>query len=182
MSLLMLGGFSVDSSLSKNYNFAVPRVLNTHFEFENGPVSRDEKIMQYYHYGRFPREGVSTSFCCVKIQDEIFILGGNQTNRDNGIQVWKMERNLDGIRNLRSEKDRFLPTRHQIVVLDWKLPLPFVKHVCSAVKNFEIWLGWIPGIFGFLNPANETWIWKAQIGEFHQTWKILFFTFAWAFE
>ena len=136
MSLVMIGGFSVNSSLSKNYNFAFPQVLNTHFEFENGPVPRDENIIQNYLYGLFPKEGRSTSFCSVKIQDEIFILGGNATNGNQGINVLKIERK----RSLHLEDGRFVPTRHQIVQLDWKLPLPFIKHVCSAVRNFEIWL------------------------------------------
>ena len=29
--------------------------------------------------------------------------------------------------------------------------------------------GWIPGILGFLNPANESWIWTAQIEEFQKS-------------
>ena len=138
MSLLILGGFTVDSSLSKNYKFSFPQVLNAHFEFENGPVSRDELKYQNYYPGLFPKEGSSSrssSFCSVKIQDEIFILGGNATFGDQGINVLKMEI----IRNQNFEDGRL--GRQQMVLLDWNLPLPFIKHVCSVVKNFEIWLG-----------------------------------------
>ena len=39
------------------------------------------------------------------------------------------------------------------------------------------WIGWIPGLVRFLNPANETCIWTAQIVEFPRNWpaKNLFF-------
>ena len=136
MSLFIIGGLSVDSSSSKSYNFAFPRLVNTHFEFENGPVSRDENIIQHYRYGRLPKSAISTSFCSVQIKDEIFILGGNATYGDQGVNVFKIET----ARNVHLEDGRFVPMFHQIVELNWKLPLPFIKHVCSAVRNLEIWL------------------------------------------
>ena len=137
MSLFMIGGLSVDSSRSsKNYNFAFPRLVNTHFEFENGPLARDEKVIQHYQYGRLPKSAISTSFCSVKMKDEIFILGGNATYGDQGVNVFKIET----ARNVYSAGGQFVPVFHQIVELDWKLPLPFIKHVCSTVGNFEIWL------------------------------------------
>ena len=136
MSLFMIGGLSLASSSSKTYNFAFPRLVNTHFEFENGPVSRDENIIQHYQYGRLPRSAISTSFCSVKIEDEIFILGGNATYGHQGVNVFKIET----ARNVHSEDGRFIPVFHQIVEMSWKLPLPFIKHVCSVVHNFEIWL------------------------------------------
>ena len=136
MSLFMIGGLSLASASSKTYNFAFPRLVNTHFEFENGPVSRDENIIQHYQYGRLPKSAISTSFCSVKIEDEIFILGGNATYGDQGVNVFKIET----ARNVHSENGRFVPVFHQIVELSWKLPWVFIKHACSAVQNFEIWL------------------------------------------
>ena len=137
MSLFMIGGLSVASTRSpKNYNLAFPRLVNTYFEFENGPVSRDENIMQHYQYGRLPKSAISTSFCSIQIKDEIFILGGDATYGDQGVNVFKIET----ARNVYSGGGQFVPVFHQIVELDWKLPLPFIKHVCSAVRNFEIWL------------------------------------------
>ena len=145
MSLFMIGGLSVDSTRSsKNYNFAFPHFLNTHFEFENGPVSRDENIIQHYWYETIGRRSIvrplrtaiSTSFCSVQIKDEIFILGGNATYGDQSVNVFKIKT----ARNVYSAGGQLVPVFHQIVELNWKLPLPFIKHVCSAVQNFEIWL------------------------------------------
>ena len=36
-----------------------------------------------------------------------------------------------------------------------------------------LWIGWIPGILGFWNPENETWIWKAQILELKKSFPML---------
>ena len=50
----------------------------------------------------------------------------------------------------------------------------------TSYKNFKwelglvfTWLGWIPEILGFLNPGNETWIWKAQIIELQKSFRMI---------
>ena len=151
MSLFVIGGLAMKTTSSKSnkfflgpetlsahntYNFAFPRLLETHFEFENGPVKRDDNVIQHYRYGRLPQSAISVSFCSVQVKDEIFILGGNATFGAQGVNVFKIETT----RNVHLEGGRFAPVYHNIEELNWKLSMPFIKHVCSAVRNHEIWL------------------------------------------
>ena len=151
MSLFVIGGLAMKTTSSKSnkfflgpetlsahntYNFAFPRLLETHFEFENGPVKRDDNVIQHYRYGRLPQSAISVSFCSVQVKDEIFILGGNATFGAQGVNVFKIETT----RNVHLVGGRFAPVYHNIEELNWKLSMPFIKHVCSAVRNHEIWL------------------------------------------
>ena len=98
------------TSLSKSYNLSYPRLLNTHFEFENGPVPWDGDVRQYYQNMPVSKGAISTSSCSVRIRDEVFILGGNATYGDQGVNVFKIETT----RNVHLKDGRFVPVYNQI--------------------------------------------------------------------
>ena len=98
------------TSSSKSYNFSYPKLLNTHFEFENGPVPWDEDVKQYYQNMPISQGAIPTSFCSVRIRDEIFILGGNATYGYQGVNVFKIEIT----RNVHLKNGHFIPVYNQI--------------------------------------------------------------------
>ena len=81
---------------------------------------------------------------------------------------------------------------YQNAVFYWFLKI----FICLFESPRSQWLGWIPGILGFLNSVNETWIEIAQNIELQKSFKMIsnwnqfhgnsilkihFLTFAWAF-